>query len=242
MTPPYNRRSAKTGAAVFSYFYRIVIETQKNVVYRVEASPNRQKGDTMKRTTDSRDTPRRSEIIALYQARDERAIRLTADELGSYCYTVAHNILGNREDAEECVNDAYLAVWNAIPPAVPASLKIFVTRILRNIALNRYKEQHRDKRGGGQVPLVLEELAEVVSDSEDIPEAYARQELLASVARFLRGCSARDRGIFLDRYIRLGSTASLAECYGVKEAQVLLILSRTRKKLKAYLEKEGYTL
>lgn len=182
------------------------------------------------------------EIIELYRARDEEAIRRTADTLGSYCYTVAYNILGNPEDAEECVNDTYLAVWNAIPPARPASFKHFVTRILRNLALNRYKEQNRDKRGGGQVPLALEELAEVVSDTEDIPADYARKELLESITRFLRECSPRDRGLFLDRYIRLEPTAALAKRYRVKEAQVLLILSRTRKKLKAQLEKEGYTL
>lgn len=182
------------------------------------------------------------EIIELYRARDEEAIRRTADTLGSYCYTVAYNILGNPEDAEECVNDTYLAVWNAIPPARPASFKHFVTRILRNLALNRYKEQNRDKRGGGQVPLALEELAEVVSDTEDIPADYARKELLESITRFLRECSPRDRGLFLDRYIRLEPTVVLSERYRVKEAQVLLILSRTRKKLKAQLEKEGYTL
>ena len=182
------------------------------------------------------------EIIELYRARDEEAIRRTADTLGSYCYTVAYNILGNPEDAEECVNDTYLAVWNAIPPARPASFKHFVTRILRNLALNRYKEQNRDKRGGGQVPLALEELAEVVSDTEDIPADYVRKELLESITRFLRGCSPRDRGLFLDRYVRLEPTATLAKRYRVKEAQVLLILSRTRKKLKAQLEKEGYTL
>ena len=182
------------------------------------------------------------EIIELYRARDEEAIRRTADTLGSYCYTVAYNILGNPEDAEECVNDTYLALWNAIPPACPASFKHFVTRILRNLALNRYKEQNRDKRGGGQVPLALEELSEVVSDTEDIPADYARKELLESVTRFLRGCSPRDRGLFLDRYVRLEPTAVLAKRYGVKEAQVLLILSRTRKKLKSQLEKEGYTL
>jgi RNA polymerase sigma-70 factor (ECF subfamily) len=188
--------------------------------------------------------PRRTdeEIVALYWSRNEEAIRQTADTLGHYCYTVAYNILGNTEDAEECVNDAYLAVWNAIPPARPASLKHFVTRILRNLALNRYKEQNRDKRGGGQVPLALEELSEVVSDTEDIPADYARQELLKSISVFLRGCSARDRGIFLDRYVRLESTEALSARYRVKEAQVLLILSRTRKKLKAHLEKEGYTL
>ncbi len=189
---------------------------------------------------DSRDIER--EIIALYQRRDERAIRLTAEALGGYCYTVAYNVLNSREDAEECVNDTYLAVWNAIPPAEPDSLKGFVSSITRNLALNRYKEQNRDKRGGGQVPLALEELAEVVSDTEDVAAAYERRELLASVTVFLRGCSPRDRGLFLDRYIRLDSTAELAARYGVKEAQVLLILSRTRKKLKAHLEKEGYTL
>ena len=182
------------------------------------------------------------EIIELYRARDEEAIRRTADTLGSYCYTVAYNILGNPEDAEECVNDTYLAVWNAIPPARPASFKHFVTRILRNLALNRYKEQNRDKRGGGQVPLALEELTEVVSDTEDIPADYVRKELLESITRFLRECSPRDRGLFLDRYVRLEPTATLAKRYRVKEAQVLLILSRTRKKLKAQLEKEGYTL
>ena len=188
--------------------------------------------------------PRRTdeEIVALYWSRNEEAIRQTADTLGHYCYTVAYNILGNTEDAEECVNDTYLALWNAIPPARPASLKHFVTRILRNLALNRYKEQNRDKRGGGQVPLALEELSEVVSDTEDIPADYAKKELLKSISVFLRGCSARDRGIFLDRYVRLESTEDLSARYRIKEAQVLLILSRTRKKLKAHLEKEGYTL
>ena len=188
--------------------------------------------------------PRRTdeEIVALYWSRNEEAIRRTADTLGHYCYTVAYNILGNTEDAEECVNDTYLALWNAIPPARPASLRHFVTRILRNLALNRYKEQNRDKRGGGQVPLALEELSEVVSDTEDIPADYAKKELLKSISAFLRGCSARDRGIFLDRYVRLESTEALSARYRVKEAQVLLVLSRTRKKLKAYLEKEGYTL
>lgn len=194
----------------------------------------------MKRNHDPRQTE--EEIIALYWSRNEEAIRQTADTLGRYCYTVAYNILGNPEDAEECVNDTYLALWNAIPPARPASFKHFVTRILRNLALNRYKEQNRDKRGGGQVPLALEELSEVVSDTEDIPADYARKELLESVTRFLRRCSPRDRSLFLDRYVRLEPTAVLAKRYGVKEAQVLLILSRTRKKLKAQLEKEGYTL
>ena len=183
-----------------------------------------------------------SHIISLYEARDEQAIALTAARFGGCCYTVAYNVLANREDAEECVSDAYLAVWNAIPPAKPASLSGFLTRITRNLALDRYKSRHSDKRGGGQVPLALEELSEVVSGEEDIPADYARRELLEAISRFLAKCSPRDRGIFTDRYVRLDATPDLAVRYGVKEAQVLLILSRTRKKLKAYLEKEGYTL
>lgn len=189
---------------------------------------------------DPRNTER--EIIALYQSRDENAVRMTAETMGKYCYSIAFNVLNSREDAEECVNDTYLAVWNSIPPAEPVSLKSFVFSITRNLALNRYKEQHRDKRGGGQVPLALEELSEVVSDTEDVAATYERKELLEHISAFLRKCSPRDRGLFLDRYIRLEPTPVLAKQYGVKEAQVLLILSRTRKKLKAHLEKEGYTL
>ena len=189
---------------------------------------------------DPRNTER--EIIALYQSRDENAVRMTAETMGKYCYSIAFNVLNSREDAEECVNDTYLAVWNSIPPAEPVSLKSFVSSITRNLALNRYKEQHRDKRGGGQVPLALEELSEVVSDTEDVAATYERKELLEHISAFLRKCSPRDRGLFLDRYIRLEPTPVLAKQYGVKEAQVLLILSRTRKKLKAHLEKEGYTL
>ena len=181
-------------------------------------------------------------IISLYEARDERAIALTAARFGSCCHAVAYNILCNRQDAEECVNDAYLAVWNAIPPAKPASLGAFLTRITRNFALDRYKARNRDKRGGGQVPLVLDELAEVVSGEDDPAAEYERQELLDSIACFLRRQSLRDRGIFIDRYVGMNSTADLAARYGIKEAQVLLILSRTRKKLKTQLEKEGYTI
>ena len=186
--------------------------------------------------------PTDSHIISLYEARDERAIALTAGQFGDCCYAVAYNILCNREDAEECVNDTYLAVWNTIPPAKPASLRGLLTRITRNLALDRYKSQHRDKRGGGQVPLILDELAEVVSDREDVAENYARRELLDAVSRFLMRCSPRDRNIFLDRYIRMDSTADLATRYGIKEPQVLVILSRTRKKFKDYLEKEGIYL
>ena len=182
------------------------------------------------------------QIIRLFEHRDESAIQLTARRYGNLCQTIAYNILANREDAEECVNDAYLALWNTIPPQKPCSLGNFVARITRNLALDRYKANRREKRGGGQVPLALDELSEVVSGEDDVVTAYERQELLASIRRFLMSESPRNRGIFTDRYIRLECTADLAVRYAVKESQVLLILSRTRKKLKKHLEKEGYTL
>lgn len=188
------------------------------------------------------DPIREQAIIALYEARDEAAITETAEILGAYCYTVAYNILDSREDAEECVNDTYLAIWNAIPPAKPASFRAFLTRIVRNLALNRYKEQHRDKRGGGVVPMVLEELSEVVSGDDDVPSEYQRRELLDSICAYLMKLSPRDRGIFVGRYLQMETTAALAARFGVKEPQVLLILSRVRKKLRIYLEKEGFTL
>ena len=181
-------------------------------------------------------------IISLFESRDESAIALTAQRFGRYCYAVAYNILDNHEDAEECVNDAYLAVWNAIPPQKPHSLQDFLVRITRNLALDRYKHDHRRKRGGGQVPLVLEELAEVVSGEDDVPAAYEQAELLDCIRRALESQTPRDRGLFLDRYLRLDSAAVLAHRYGIREGQVYVILSRVRKKLKAQLEKEGYTL
>ena len=183
-----------------------------------------------------------SRILRLFESRDETAITLTAERFGGLCHTVAYNILDSREDAEECVNDALLAVWNAIPPEKPRSLGNFLARITRNLALDRYKSEHRSKRGGGQVPLALEELSEVVSGEDDVPAAYERKELLTCIRRFLLRQSSRDRGIFTDRYVRLDTTKVLSDRYGVKEEQVLLILSRTRKKLKAHLEKEGYNL
>ena len=188
------------------------------------------------------DPIREKAIIELYESRNESAITETDATFGAYCYTVAYNILDNREDAEECVNDTYLAVWNAIPPAKPASLRAFLTHIVRNLALNRYKEQHRDKRGGGVVPMVLDELSEIVSDSDNIPAEYERRELLDSIYTYLMKLSPRDRGVFVGRYLQMETTAALAARFGVKEPQVLLILSRVRKKLRVYLEKEGYIL
>ena len=99
-----------------------------------------------------------SRIVALYWARDEEAIRATASKYGSYCRSIADNILRSREDAEEILNDTYLGAWNAMPPHRPEVLRTFLGRITRCAALKKWRDEHRDKRGVGEVALALEEL------------------------------------------------------------------------------------
>ena len=107
-----------------------------------------------------------AKIVQLYFDRDEQAIPATADKYGNYCTSIAKNILGNHEDAEECVNDTYLNTWNAIPPHRPKMLSTFLGKIVRNLAFNRYKHNTADKRGGGEITSVLDELANCVSGNE----------------------------------------------------------------------------
>lgn len=102
-------------------------------------------------------------IVQLYWDRDEQAVPATADKYGNYCASIARNILGSQEDAEECVNDAYLCAWNSMPPHRPKILSVFLGKLTRNVSLNRYKYDTAEKRGGGEVPVVLDEVAEVES-------------------------------------------------------------------------------
>ena len=102
-------------------------------------------------------------IVQLYWDRDERAISATAEKYGSYCAQIARNILGDREDADECVNDAYMSAWGSMPPHRPGVLSAFLGKIVRNLSLNRYRRNTAAKRGGGEAPAVLEEIGELVS-------------------------------------------------------------------------------
>ena len=100
-----------------------------------------------------------AQIVQLYWDRNEQAIHATSDKYGNYCASIAKNILGNQEDAEECVNDTYLNAWNAMPPHRPSILSTFLGKITRNLSFNRYKHNTANKRGGGELPVVLEELS-----------------------------------------------------------------------------------
>ena len=108
-----------------------------------------------------------SAIVSLYWARDERALRASEEKYGNYCRTIARRILGDPEDADECVNDTWLGAWSSIPPHRPAVLSAFLGKLTRRISLNRWRDRTRDKRGGGELPLALDELAECIPAPRD---------------------------------------------------------------------------
>ena len=182
------------------------------------------------------------DIIALYNARDERAIAVTEQQYGTYCMGIAIRILQNMQDSEECVNDTWLITWNSIPPACPDVLKTYVGRITRNLSINRRKSKMRNKRGGGEVELALEELAEVAAPGEDVSSYYERLEFAHSFNLFLRDLPERDCNVFVRRYYHVDSIEDIAKRYGISKANVFKILSRTRQKLKEFLQKEGFAL
>ncbi len=179
-------------------------------------------------------------IMDMYRNRQEEAVRETAMKYGAYCFRVADAILKNREDSEECVNDTWLRAWNAIPPAYPDCLRMFLAKITRNLSFNRYRRDRAVKRGGGEIELVLEELGECVSDGSDMEGQILARELGRTITDFVYGLSLREGNIFVRRYFFAERVEEIALRYGLKENHVSVILSRTRKALRAYLEKEGY--
>ena len=182
------------------------------------------------------------DIIQLYLDRNPQAISATAKKYGNYCTSIAHNILGNHEDAEECVNDAYLNTWNSIPPNHPTLLLAYLGKITRNLALTKYRYSHTQKRGNGEISLVLDELSECVSGSENIEKQIEQQELIQAINSFLKTLPPNKRNLFICRYWYSDSISSIAKRFGITEGNVSTILTRLRKKLKKYLIERGYEL
>ena len=182
------------------------------------------------------------EIISLYFARDEKAIGKTAEKYSALCRTLCLNILGNDGDADECVNDTYVKVWNAIPPACPDSLRHFLAKITRHLAIDRYRSLVRSKRGGYETDAVFEELGEVLADEGDDSDPKEREALGNAMNRFLRGLPTRERNLFIRRYFYVESVNAIAARYSIKPNNVSQILSRTRQKLKKYLVSEGFEI
>ena len=181
-------------------------------------------------------------IVDLYWFRDENAISETDKKYGSYCNTIANNILYNLEDSKECVNDTYLKTWNSIPPTRPKILKAFLGKITRNLAFNKYKHNHVMKRGNGEIAVVLDELAECVSGVDDVEQEIDRRELVATINSFLETLPPKKRNIFICRYWYSDSVSSIARRYEMTESNVSVTLNRLRSKLKEYLSERGYVL
>ncbi len=179
------------------------------------------------------------QIVDLYWARDERALAETEAKYGGYCLAIARNILSDGADAEECVNDTWLGAWNAMPDARPNALAAFLGKITRRLALDRWRAKYAAKRGGGEVPLVLDELAECAPAGEGPEEALAARVLAEAVNAFLRSLPPVEMGVFLRRYWYLESVKDTAQRLGFSQSKVKSMLARTRRKLKDYLEKEG---
>ncbi len=181
-----------------------------------------------------------SKIIQLFWERDESAIRETSRKFGSYCRSIAQGILKNHEDSEECVNEALMRAWESIPPKKPPSLCAYLGRITKNIALDSIRHSAREKRGGGELMQVYEELAEIISDGTSVEGALERKEMMSAVSRFLRKSPDINRRAFVLRYWYCRGVRDVARELGLKEDHAYVILSRMRVKLRNYLKKEGY--
>ena len=176
-------------------------------------------------------------IIELYFARDEEAIKQTDIKYGKLCHRVAYNILNNNEDSEECVNDTYIGVWNAIPPTRPNNFMAFVCKITRNLSLKRLEAQARQKRS--QTTLVsLDELAEVLPD-ESIADGVSDEDIGKLISDFLRNEKSEIRDVFIRKYYFFDSIGDIARRYDFTESKVKNMLHHTRTKLKDFLIKEG---
>lgn len=181
-----------------------------------------------------------NKIIELYFKREESALSETDKKYGRYCYSIAYNILFDREDSKESVNDTYLGAWNTMPPKRPAVLSSFLGRITRNIALKRYRERSAAKRGGGAVAVSLEELSECIAASDTVERTVERQELSRIVDSFLRALPEGERNVFIRRYWYCDEISAIANRYGATKGKIKMMLLRTREKLAKELRREEF--
>jgi RNA polymerase sigma-70 factor (ECF subfamily) len=178
-------------------------------------------------------------IVDLFWERSENAIRETAAKYERYCYAIARNILHNAEDADECVNDTYHGAWNSMPPHRPSVLSTFLGKITRRISLNKWRDNTRDKRGGGEASLALDELADCLSSDNDVERDIETAELAKSIDDFLESLPKIERMVFVCRYWYIDPLSAICRQFGYSESKVKSMLYRTRVKLKLHLERNG---
>jgi RNA polymerase sigma-70 factor (ECF subfamily) len=185
------------------------------------------------------DTIKDTAILELYETRCESAISETQKQYGAYCMSIAMNILQNREDAEECVNDTFLKAWNAIPPERPNVFAAFIGRITRNLSLDRYKSNKTAKRGGGETALLLSEMKTCIPDARNVEREVESKDLTRIIEDYLDTIREEDSAFFVRRYWHGEAVAQIAAKLGVSVSRINTSLHRTRKKLKTYLSERG---
>jgi len=181
------------------------------------------------------------QIIELFFKRDEAALSETQDKYGKYCLKIAGNILEDIEDSKECVNDTWVTAWNKIPPLVPVSLKAFLGKIVRDISLSKYRENHAGKRYNAMT-VMLDELEDCIPSGINIEDQAEKRELIGMVNDYLEGIKTEDRVLFVRRYYFGESVKALSEEYGCSENRMTQKLLKVRSKLKVFVEKGGYEL
>lgn len=180
-----------------------------------------------------------NQIVGLFWQRDEKALAEVEAKYGAYCRRLAQRVLNNERDAEECVADAYLDVWNRIPPHKPSALGAFIGKIVRHIAIDKLRKRSAQKRGGGEVFLALEELEDCISSGDDVEKEFQRSELAGAVNDFLSSLPETERRVFLRRYWYMDSIDRICERFGFSESKVKTMLHRTREKLREYLAEQN---
>lgn len=173
-------------------------------------------------------------IIELFFERSEQAIRELDIKYGKICNNLSYNIVNSRQDAEECVNDAYLSVWNAIPPTRPNPLLSYIVKIVRNISLKIYWRKEAAKRSG-HYTIVLEEIEGCIADQKTVEDEIEAKELAHIIESFLDTLTVKERVIFMRRYAYADAYADIAKRIGISEKNVSVRLTLIRQKMKQYL-------
>ncbi|MBO4217375.1 MAG: sigma-70 family RNA polymerase sigma factor [Clostridia bacterium] len=181
-------------------------------------------------------------IIELYWQRDESAISETDAKYGGYIAAIAFNILSDDGDCEECKNDVYLALWNAIPPDRPRSFPAYLSKVTRNVALDRYREKNRQKRAVSEMSVCIDELSETIAGTADTEIEYEEEELIRVINAFVRALPSRRQTVFVLRYYYADKISSIADVLSVSESTVKKELAKIKKQLKKAVEKHGFNV
>ena len=182
------------------------------------------------------------QILDLFWDRHEEALDATMQKYGRILYKVAHNILHNSQDAEECVNDTLMQAWRTIPPKKPEFFSAYLAKIARNFSLQRWRAAGTLKRGGGQSALILDELEETIPHPDDPGQSYEYAQTLRSINMYLGKMESDSRIVFVRRYFFGDSVQDICTRFGASQSKIKSMLFRARQKLRIHLEQEGVVI